>query len=130
MKAKLWFLGGIEVAIAAMYLAPYELGLKIFFAIVVAAALAIYKLAPRPALAAGLVSFVVLMVVGVISVYSVPGLAQVARAKDSVIDWRDQQSRVAECDYRQQAALEAGNLDQLNAVEKNCTRFSQRAVAW
>ena len=130
MKAWVWFLGGIEVATGAMYIAPYEVGMKIFVAILVVAALAIYKLAPRPTLAAGLASFVVLLVTGVISVYSVPGLAQVAEAKDSVIDWRDQQSRAAECDARQQAAFEAGNLDQFNAVAKSCTRFSQRAVAW
>jgi hypothetical protein len=130
MKARLWLFGGVEVATAAMYVAPYELGLKIFTAIVVVAALAVYRFAPRPTLAAALAGFVLLLVTGVLSVYSVPGLAQVAEAKDSVIQWRNQQSKVAECDYRQQAAIESGNVDQLTQVEKNCTRFSQRAVAW
>jgi hypothetical protein len=130
MKAWVWFLGGIEVATGAMYVAPYEVGMKIFVAILVVAGLAIYKLAPRPTLGAGLAAFVVLLVTGVVSVYSVPGLAQVAEAKDSVIEWRHQQVRVAECDHRLQAALESGSLEQLNAVQGNCTRFSQNAVAW
>jgi cell division protein FtsW (lipid II flippase) len=132
MKARswVWFLGGVEVAIAAMYVVPPDLGRKIFVAIVAAAALVVFRLAPRTTVAAAGMGVIVLLATGVLAASSVPGVAQVAEAKDSIMQWRDEQARVAECDARLQSALAAGDLTEVNLAQDGCTRFSQNAWFW
>jgi hypothetical protein len=89
-------------------------GLIVCLALVVA-----FSRAPLAMFAMALV-IVALLQAGAVSASAIPGVDQVNEGLVTAKHWRDHQTEVASCRYRQLSALSAGDVAALDAVERDC----------
>jgi len=89
-------------------------GLIVCLALVVA-----FSKAPVAMLAMALV-ITALLGAGAVSAAAIPGVDQVNDGWVAAKHWRDRQTEIASCHYRQLSALSAGDVVALDAVERDC----------